>query len=111
MATKPQDHKPKALPVKDVAGGKQVTIDGMKIVVKEAAFKDHKVVRGLAKMRSGDLDTGEKIILNGELIDRILGEAQAELLIEKYADNDGYTDFTVLASKFNEIVGAAFPNS
>ena len=108
---KPHDHKPKQLPVKDVPGGRQVTIDGLKIVVKEAAFKDHKVVRGLAKLRSADLDPAEKVVLNGEMIDRILGDAQANLMVDKYADSDGYTDFTVLASKFAEVVGAAYPNS
>ena len=108
---KPADHKPKSLPVKEVDGGKQVTVDGLKIIVKDAAFTDHLVMRGLAKLRSSDLTVAEKIVLNGEMIDRILGEEQATILARKYEDSDGYTDFTVLAKKFNEILGAAFPNS
>lgn len=112
MATKkPQDHMPKQLPVKDVPGGREVTVEGLKITIREAAFRDHRVVQKLAKLRKGDIPIEEKIILNGEMIDRVLGDAQADALIDALADDNGYTDITVLAAKFNEIVGAAFPNS
>lgn len=110
-ANKPQDHQAKKLPVKDVPGGKQVTIDGMKITVKAAALKDHRVIIGFGDLRGDELDNFGKISLNGKLIDRVLGVEQAEMLIQKYADKDGYTDFAVLAQKFNEIIGAAYPNS
>ena len=108
---KPQDHKPKSLPVKDVAGGKQVTFRGLKIVVKQAALKDHRVVQGFADLQGDVLSEFEKIALNGRLIDRVLGKDQAESLVNKLADKDGFTDFTVLAAAFNEIMGAAYPNS
>jgi len=111
MAKLPQDHKSKKLPVKEVDGGKEVTIDGMQIILRDAAFKDHLVMRQLAKMQKESVPVEDKIIINGEMIDRILGVAQADAFIAAYADEFGYTDFTVLAQKFNEIVGAAYPNS
>ena len=111
VAKKPQDRLPKKPSVKDVTGGKQVTYNGLKIVLKDAAFKDHRVVQKLAKLRKGDLPMEEKVILNGEMIDRVLGEDQANSLIDALADSDGFTDVMVLTSAFNEIVGAAYPNS
>lgn len=110
-AKQPQDRLPKKLSVKAVDGGKIVTFNGLKITLKEAAFKDHRVVQKLAKLRKEDLPMDEKVILNGEMIDRVLGEKQANLLIDALADSDGYTDIMKLSAAFSEIVGAAYPNS
>lgn len=110
-AKKPQDRLPKKPSVKEVDGGKEVTHSGIKLVIKDAAFRDHRVMQKLAKLRSSDLSTAEKLILNGEMIDRVLGETQADLLTDALADADGFTDFMVLAQAFNEIVMAAHPNS
>ena len=110
-AKKPQDRQPKKPSVKTVPGGKQVTMDGLKIVVKEAALKDHRVMQKLAIVQKDSADFAEKVLANGELIDRVLGEKQADLLAAKYADEDGFTDFSVLSQKFSEIIGAAFPKS
>lgn len=110
-AKEPQDRLPKKPSVKEVEGGKEVTLNGIKVVIKDAAFRDHRVMQKLAKLRKGDLPMVEKIILNGEMIDRVLGEEQAEKLISALADADGYTDIMALSQTFNELVGAAYPNS
>lgn len=110
-AKKPQDRQPKKLSVKEVDGGKIVTFKTLKITLKDAAFRDHTIVRTMAKIRKGDLEQADGVILNGEMIDRVLGEAQADKLVKLLADDDGYTDFIALSQAFNEIVMAAYPNS
>lgn len=110
-AKKPQDRQPKKLSVKEVDGGKIVTFKTLKVTLKDAAFRDHQIVRMMAKIRKGDLSQTDGVILNGEMIDRVLGEEQADKLVKLLADEDGYTDFVALSKAFNEIVMAAYPNS
>lgn len=110
-AKKPLDRQPKKLSVKVVEGGKVVTFKQLKILIKDAALRDHRVMQHMVKIRDDDREMSEKVLLNGEMIDRVLGKEQSDKLIDALADKDGFTDFIELTKAFNEILGAAHPNS
>lgn len=110
-AKKPQDHLPKKPSVKEIDGGKEVTVDGVTATILTAAMQDWRTGQKLAMLRKGGLSFEDSVILSGELFDRIFGKAQADRIVDELADENGHTEMPKVMKFFNDAVGAAFPNS
>lgn len=110
-AKKPQDHQPKKPTVKEVDGGKQVTVEGVTATILTVAMQDWTTGQKLARLRKGGLKFEDSVILAGELFDRIFGDEQSERIIAELADENGYTEMPKVMQFFNAAIGAAFPNS
>lgn len=97
----PQDHKPK----KDGAEEHEVTVRGVKLVVRQRDLDDYRVVRSMARARRGD---GFSSI---DVLDIILGDEQHDRIVAAIAAEDGHVDQETMGSVVQEIFEALSPNS
>lgn len=100
MATKPQDHKPKA------SEPQTVTVDGIKVTITPDVLDDWMVVRKIGKIQNGDVFEADN------LFTQLLGSDQYERVLSELKDrNNGRVPIEVFTNWLTNLFQHLNPNS
>lgn len=103
MAKEPQDHLPKKPTVKEVDGGKKVTLNGVTVTVLDEALDDWELLEELAAVDSGK---GQKL---PSLLRRLVGD-DYDMVMDALRGQNGRVSIADGAAFVRSLFGALNPN-